>query len=211
MRPVVIVFAKAPVAGRVKTRLIPRLGAEGAAALHDAFVRDLIGRLLVKFEVELHTDMETDAWLELAVARRLQVNGDLGVRMLGALREALGEGRPSAMIVGADAPGIPLEFVERLLQGGSDVGLGPAEDGGYWGIAARRVTEQMFRGVEWGTAEAMRQTQAACRAEGLTVELGDVWYDIDDSSGLDRLSSSPEINYLPIITNLLIAISKQHN
>lgn len=211
MRPVVIVFAKAPVAGCVKTRLIPRLGAEGAAALHDAFVRDLIGRLRVKFEVELHTDTETDAWRELGVARRLQVSGDLGARMLAALREALDAGRPSAMIVGADAPGVPLEFVEKLLQGGSDVGLGPAEDGGYWGIAARRVGCGMFRGVEWGSAEAMQQTQTACRAEGLTVELGDVWYDIDDSSGLDRLSSSSELNYLSIIADLLIAISKQHN
>lgn len=203
MGTVVLVFAKVPVPGRVKTRLIPRLGAGGAAALHSAFVRDLVGRLLDRFEVELHTDMETDAWSGLDVARRLQVSGDLGVRMLAALGGALAGGRRSALIVGADAPGVPLEFVNKLLHGCADVGLGPAEDGGYWAIAARRVEDGMFRGVEWGTAEALRQTELACRGTGLTLERGECWYDIDDATGLDRLLGCAELEQLPATREVL--------
>ncbi|MBI5281281.1 MAG: TIGR04282 family arsenosugar biosynthesis glycosyltransferase [Candidatus Solibacter usitatus] len=187
MRPVVIVFAKAPIAGRVKTRLIPRLGAKGAAELHRAFVREMLARLRGDFDVELHTDEETDAWGEFPVPRRLQAAGDLGQRMHAALEAALEEGRPAAMIVGSDAPTLPRAHVEELLESGADVALGPAEDGGYWGIAARRVAADMFAGVAWSAADTLVRTEAGCARAGLTVRHGRTWYDVDDRASLDRL------------------------
>ncbi|MBI5086835.1 MAG: glycosyltransferase [Acidobacteria bacterium] len=187
MRPVVIVFAKAPVAGRVKTRLIPRLGAKGAAELHRAFVCEMLARLHGDFDLELHTDVQTDAWREFPVPRRVQAPGDLGAKMHAALLSALEEGRPVAMVVGADAPTLPLRHVEELLEGGADVALGPAEDGGYWGIAARRVAADMFVGVPWSAADTMLRTEESCRRAGLSVRRGGTWFDVDDAASLDRL------------------------
>ena len=196
MRPVVILFAKAPAPGRVKTRLHGRYLPEQAAALHDAFVRDLLASLArsrAAWDVELHTDIPTDAWSELGVPRRLQVAGDLGCRMLHALETSLGEGRPRAMILGADIPALPPGRIERLLAAPSDVALGPTADGGYYAIACRRTQAGMFDGVAWSTDGALAQTVAACERCGLSVELGEPWFDVDHPADVERLARLSDI------------------
>jgi uncharacterized protein len=184
---VVIVFAKAPRAGSVKTRLIPALGQKGAADLYERLVRHLLKRLAPRFELELHTDIPTDAWSDVPVTRELQVEGDLGMRMEHALRGALEEGRPRASIVGGDAPTVPLEYVEALLRSPAEISLGPAEDGGYWGVSAGKVAEGMFAGVDWSTPRAFEQTVQACRRSGLSVEVGPRWRDVDTAEDLEWL------------------------
>jgi uncharacterized protein len=184
--PVVIVFAKAPRAGSVKTRLIGVLGAEGAAALHEEFVREMLGRLAGRFEVELHTDVATGAWPEFEGTRTLQAEGDLGARMYEALRLGLGAGRPRVCLVGGDAPTLPPEYVQGLLEAETDVALGPARDGGYWGISARRIAPEMFAGVEWSTPRALRQTAEACLRADLTVGFGREWFDVDTPEDLRK-------------------------
>lgn len=183
------VFAKAPVAGRVKTRLCPPLSHGQAARLHWAFTADLLDRLvpLSDIDLELATDTTTDAWSEQRVTQRLQAPGDLGTRMLATLEGALSRGYQQAAILGSDAPTLPLAHVRALLASKADVAIGPAEDGGYWGIAARRVALDMFREVRWSAAETMSGTIAACRASGLTVELVDEWFDLDSAESLKRL------------------------
>ena len=195
MRPVIILFAKAPVAGRVKTRLIGPLTPAGAADLHRAFVQDMIERFqrVSGFDLELHTDTPTAEWTVTQAARRLQHEGDLGLKMLEALRIALGEGRPVAAIVGSDAPTLPARYVELLLRSTADVSLGPSEDGGYYAIAARRVHPEMFRNVEWSTGATLAQTAAAVRDCGLSVETGEPWFDIDTAADLERLRGEPDL------------------
>src|ERR1700694_2292168 len=88
MRPAIILFAKAPVAGQVKTRLEAALGAEATVELHNAFVLDMLDKLLTLrgvAGVELHTDIETDAWQRPDGALRTQISGDLGSQMLFTL------------------------------------------------------------------------------------------------------------------------------
>ena len=183
MQPVIAVFAKAPRPGFVKTRL--GLAADVAARLHEAFVRDAIERArAVSERVELHTDVETEAWRDIGVPRRLQAAGNLGARMLAAL---------PGLILGSDAPTLPASHLAALIATPGDVVLGPAEDGGYWAILARRTDERMFDGVEWSTARAREQTMAACRACGLTVSLGSVWYDVDEPADLRKLAARPEL------------------
>lgn len=183
-----IVFAKAPVAGRVKTRLVPPLTAAQAARLHEAFVGDLLERLAgCDGDVVLSTDIPTDAWGEFAVARKLQSEGDLGVRMYESLQDALADGYRQAVILGADAPALPRAHLDALLALDADVALGAAEDGGYWGIAARRVHPAMFSGVRWSGAAALADTEAALRACGLTAARGPVWFDVDTAADLQRL------------------------
>jgi glycosyltransferase A (GT-A) superfamily protein (DUF2064 family) len=131
--------------------------------------------------VELHTDAATTAWPDFAGARRVQVQGDLGARMLAALSQGL-----PAMIAGSDAPGIPDAHLAALLGSPADVALGPTEDGGFYAIAARRTHADMFRDVEWSSGSELRQTIRACERCGLTVEIGPRWFDIDTPEDLER-------------------------
>ncbi len=182
MQPLIIVFAKAPRPGFVKTRL--GLSPAVAARLHESFVRDALALArTASGRVELHTDVETEAWSDLPVPRRLQVSGDLGVRMLAVL---------PALIIGSDAPSLPPARLAALIATPGDVVLGPAEDGGYWGILARRRDERMFAGVEWSTPRTREQTVAACQACGLRVALGPEWFDVDGPRDLRRLAARPE-------------------
>ena len=192
VRPVIIVFAKAPCAGNVKTRLTPALTPADAARLHTAFVADTLLNLLdfSDADTELHTDIPTAAWSEFKVPRRLQHEGDLGLKMLQALRGALDEGHPQAMILGSDAPDLPASHLTQLLASPADVALGPCHDGGYYAIAARRVHADMFAGVEWSSSHEREQTVAACKAAGLTVECGPFWDDVDTPAQLPRLTGS---------------------
>lgn len=183
------VFAKAPVPGRVKTRLCPPLSHDQAARLHWAFTADLLDRLipLSDIDLELATDTTTDAWSEQRVTQRLQAPGDLGRRMLATLEGALSRGYRQAAILGSDAPTLPLGHVRALLAAEADVAIGPAEDGGYWGIVARRVSPAMFLDVPWSAADTLERTVAACRSCGLSVEFGPRWFDLDSAESLRRL------------------------
>ncbi|MEX2261207.1 MAG: TIGR04282 family arsenosugar biosynthesis glycosyltransferase [Bryobacteraceae bacterium] len=188
-----MLFAKAPHPGRVKTRLCGA-DAEAAADFHVAFVSDMLEMLLGLQEeigIELHTDEPTAAWSGFDVSRALQVEGDLGVRMFAALDRALAAGHPQAAILGSDAPTLPANHVHSLLASPADVALGPSEDGGYYGIACRRVHARMFDRVEWSSPRACEQTAAAARACGLTVALGPEWFDVDEPADLERLRQSP--------------------
>src|SRR5258708_38634129 len=136
-----ILFAKAPVPGRVKTRLAAAIGAGQAAELYRAFVTDMIAKL-TEFrdfaDIELHTDTITDAWSDQGVTRDLQAAGGLELKLLHALAGAIEAGRSQAMILGSDSPTLPRGHIQRLVDSTADVALGPCEDGGYYAIACRR-------------------------------------------------------------------------
>ena len=95
------------------------------------------------------------------------------------------------MILGSDSPTLPREHVQRLLNSTADVALGPCEDGGYYAIACRRLHPEMFAGVEWSTPHVLEQTERAARAAGLSVERGDLWYDVDGPEDLMRVMQEP--------------------
>jgi rSAM/selenodomain-associated transferase 1 len=194
LRNLVILFARAPVAGRVKTRLAAGVGAETAARLHEAFVRDVAARTAARYPIELHVDEITPAWPELDCPRRLQTAGDLGVRMRTALSGALAQGFESVAVVGTDAPDLPAAHLDDLFDGNSDVRLGPAEDGGFWGICCRRIVDTMFNGVPWSSERTLERTQAACRRGGLSVTLAERWADVDEPVDLQRLAASPTLD-----------------
>ena len=196
LRPVIILFAKAPVPGRVKTRLFPRLSPAEAASLHDALVRDTISSfeaLSDCADLELHSDAPVADWGLKGWIMRLQHEGDLGLKMLQALSGALARGHERAMIAGSDAPTLPVAHLRALLACDTDVALGPAEDGGYYAIACRRAHPEMFRDVAWASAGTLDQTVAACRRFGLSVGIGPRWWDVDTPHDLERLAQSPDL------------------
>ncbi|MBI2687814.1 MAG: TIGR04282 family arsenosugar biosynthesis glycosyltransferase [Acidobacteria bacterium] len=192
MLPAIAVFAKAPLPGRVKTRLAAAVGETEAARLYEQMVSTLLQRLTAAAgalgcDIALHTDISTDAWSAFPVSRAVQCEGDLGARMWRALSRGLEEGRPRMMIVGGDVPTVPVSFLQLILNAEEDVVLGPSEDGGYYAISCRRVHAEMFTGVDWSTARACRQTEEACRRAGLSVARGPMWFDIDEASDLARI------------------------
>jgi len=187
-----VVFARAPVAGAVKTRLAVRLGEEGAARWHAAMTRAAVRTALAARcgRVELHATRRHASFRTLAVPVRLQRGRDLGERMARALRGALRR-HARAIVIGADCPALApadLRRAAQLLRGGCDVVLAPAEDGGYALIGARRLRRALFERIEWGGPHVLAQTRAALRATGLRWrELRTLW-DVDRPADLARVN-----------------------
>lgn len=181
MRARVIVFAREPRAGRVKTRLIPLLGEQGAARLHARLVARALGTARAAGIGEV----------EMIWASR-QRGADLGERMHHALARALRRA-PRAILIGADCPVLrarDLRRAARWLAGGADAVFAPAEDGGYALIALRRVSPRLFEGVAWGGAQVMAQTRERLAALGWRWrELPEVW-DVDRPQDYRRLQGA---------------------
>ncbi len=190
---VVIVFARAPVAGRVKTRLAERLGVDGAARLHERLTRHAvsIARAARCGRVEAHATRRHAFFRTLKTEVRLQRGVDLGERMHRALRDALRRER-YAILMGTDCPVLKprdLRRVVRWLQGGTHVVLAPAEDGGYTLIAARRISARVFANVDWGKPEVMRETLHNIAQAGLRARLLPTVWDVDRPQDLERLKA----------------------
>jgi rSAM/selenodomain-associated transferase 1 len=174
----VLVFAREARPGRVKTRLIPLLGAQGAARLHARLVRRA---LAIARDARLG---EVTLW-----STRRQRGADLGARMRHAFERSLRRA-PRVIVMGADAPALRpahLRRAARWLAGGADAVLAPTEDGGYALIALRRVSPHLFEGVEWGGDRVMAQTRSRLVALGWHWrELPEVW-DVDRPEDVARL------------------------
>lgn len=189
----IALFAKAPMPGKVKTRLVPALTPEQAAEFHAACVADTWEQLLdAPAEPFLFCHRAWEPYRELAGSNgfRLQNSGDLGERMRGCFERLCSEGFDRVLIVGADSPALPKgRFAEllALVQKENDAVLGPAEDGGYYAIGCRRPSPAMFAGVEWSTGRTFEQTRQALRAAGYRVHSGPGWWDVDTPADLERL------------------------
>jgi len=192
---VVIVFARAPLPGRAKTRLVPKLGAWGAARLQARLTERAVQTAIAARcgPVELHgTPRAAHPFFRrlqgrYGIARRGQSGGDLGERMHHALRGALRRHR-YALLIGVDAPALRATDVRRalrLLRSGRDVVIAPAEDGGYALIACRRAPRPVFERIDWGGNKVYAQTVQ--RLERLRWRaLRTVW-DVDRPEDVERL------------------------
>ena len=192
---VAIVFARAPVAGRVKTRLAPRLGAAGAARLHMQLVENTVrtARAARCGPVELHVTAPHLLFRSLGVEVKRQRGRDLGERMHHALRNALRR-CPVAILIGTDAPAITpgdIHSAVRKLKGGADIVLAPAEDGGYALIGARRISPRIFTNVDWGSADVLARTLRNAKEAQMHYRLLRTVWDVDRPEDLARLRSIP--------------------
>jgi len=186
--PLIIIFAKAPQPGHVKTRL--GLQPAAAASLHTEFVRltlKTVCELRDEAEVQLSLDLPCTAWEEFPVARTIQHEGDLGVRVYAALKDGLAAGHPKAMILGSDSPTLPADHIGLLLRCDADVTLGPTVDGGYYGIACRKIMPMMFDEVRWSTGDALRDTIKSIERCGISYAIGPEWFDVDRPEDLGRI------------------------
>jgi len=191
----ILVFARAPVPGRAKTRLIPVLGARGAAELHRRLVQRTVTTAvrsrLAPVELWCAPDCSHPALVEMAalgVALHPQTGADLGERMQNALDSALARA-DRAVLVGSDCPAMTGGYLAQALAALArhDAVIGPAEDGGYV-LAGTRIRRMVLgRGVAWGTPRVLEQTRSLFRAQGVDwCELPRLW-DVDREGDLERL------------------------
>ena len=197
----ILIFAKAPQPGRAKTRLIPVLGAQGAADLHARMLEDTVSRFtaskLAPVELWCTPDPADKPFPELAVryglALHRQLGRDLGERMQGAAADALGRGSP-VVLVGTDCPALTIAYLEQALGQlkSKDAVLGPAEDGGYVLLGIKRADKVLFRGVPWGSGRVAGTTRVRMAELGWAwAELPVLW-DLDRPEDLTRLAKSTE-------------------
>jgi uncharacterized protein len=195
----VLVFAKAPTPGYAKTRLIPVLGAEGAAALHARLIKHTLNKVCqAGFRaVHLYGTPADDDFLRHCAARYgadlvPQSEGDLGARMCAALTHTLAAST-SAILIGTDCPALTTDDLRRALcalERGNDAVFAPAEDGGYALVALRRCDPRLFDGISWGTPVVMEETRERLRALAWTWEELDLLWDVDTPSDYERLLAS---------------------
>lgn len=195
----VAVFAKAPVAGEVKTRLAPLLGSEGAAQLHARLVmRALATAVEARVgDVELWcAPDERDPFFARCAERfgvRLcrQEGGDLGERMGFAFRRSLASGRP-LLAIGSDCPALTTRVL-RAAAGAlatHDAVVAPAEDGGYVLVGLARGVRGIFDGIAWGTATVMDETRRRLDSAGARWKLMPTLWDVDRPEDYVRLQGA---------------------
>ena len=192
-----LIFAKAPVPGRVKTRLAGQLGSRGAAALYKKLLRRTlsIARAARLCSVELWCAPDGRHGFFIACRReygvrlRRQCGGDLGRRMNQALNRTLAAHR-FAVLIGGDCVSLgaaELRAALTRLATGRDAVLGPARDGGYLLVGLRQPRPALFRGIAWGTPAVLAATRRRLRRSGADwAELSPGW-DVDTSADLRRL------------------------
>jgi len=185
----IILFAKAPVPGQVKTRLCPPLTPDEAASLHGSMVMDAVERTrpLRGFDIFLACtpSMDHPFFQTLAARHRLQlieqVGEDLGQRMVHALTTILNYGYKYAVLVGTDIPNLSAHTYKQakdMLQS-KDVVFGPTKDGGYYLVGMRTPNPELFANIDWSTNHVLTQSQAQAEKLGLAVSLLEPEYDID--------------------------------
>jgi rSAM/selenodomain-associated transferase 1 len=195
-RRVVIVFARLPQLGKVKTRLAAALGDSAALAIYRELLDDTLKRVdaCPGIERRLCVTGDDPGGLAEALATlrgyRLmrQGDGDLGARMAQALREALDDGA-RALLLGCDCPGIDAGVLDEAFDAldAHDMVFVPTEDGGYAMVGARIDHPGAFAGIDWGTAGVMSQTRARlCEHAIRWRELATLW-DVDEPQDWARL------------------------
>lgn len=189
MRPArIVIFAKEPVPGRVKTRLIPALGAHGAAKLaSDMLARTVEEAVAARVgEPELCGDPDPVGWYQgPPIHRTSQGDGDLGQRLARAVRRILGEGE-NPILIGADCPDLDRHRLKSAAEAlaAHDTVIHPALDGGYVLLGLRRFDRSLFHGIAWSTAAVGGETMERIRLLGWSLDVRETLGDVDEPGDL---------------------------
>jgi uncharacterized protein len=193
----ILLFAKSPVKGRVKTRLAAELGEEFAVALYKCFVEDVLGLVKdvgVSLRLLFHPpDAKSDFrdWLGEREFFRPQAGDDIGERMKNAFENAFTEGFSKVVAIGSDLPDLPDDFLRRAFAQleSSDAVLGPSSDGGYYliGFSRESFLPETFENIAWSRDGVFEQTLCVLKRHGRTTSLLPVWHDVDTAADLKAL------------------------
>lgn len=174
-----IIFARYPEPGKVKTRLMPAVGAEGAARIYREMAEYTLAQARAAAQMKgvalqlWLTGGHRDAlkpWLGQDISYHPQPEGELGDRLTFAFQSAFEAGYHAAIAIGTDCPSLDSYFLLQAFEAldNHDLVLGPATDGGYYLIGLQRPMPELFQGIAWSTANVLRQTEAIADGLGLT-------------------------------------------
>lgn len=195
MNDVLLIFAKMPQPGEVKTRLTPTLTPEEAARLYDAFLHDALNQ---------YNQLPADVRLYLAPPRpaegldgipdrvsiHTQQGEGLGPRMRRAFEEARSDGYDRAVLIGTDHPTLPTSFVQRAfmeLGKGGGISIGPTSDGGFYLLGMSGAYPQLFTGMTYSHEDVFRETLDRAGDTAADVTVLPRWYDVDTPEALEQL------------------------
>lgn len=195
MDAALVVFAKVPRPGEVKTRLTPVLTPTEAAQLYDAFLRDaleLYADLAVEVHLYLAPPLPNDPLTALpdSVSLFEQKGEGLGARMKRAFRDTLDRGYDRASLVGTDHPTLPLSFIRQsfaALDTPRSVCIGPSDDGGFYLLGMNGFYPQLFDGMNYSHDAVFTNTLARVGTTDARLTVLPRWYDVDTPAALERM------------------------
>jgi len=228
-----VIFAKAPIPGQVKTRLCPPLTPDEAATLHGSFVLDILERTktaVAKFKLPFDRYLacapsSTLVFFKIMEERQAvklidQEGEDLGARMSRAFEAMFARGYRRVILVGTDVPSLPLDRYQRAatLLEQHDIVLGPAMDGGYYLIGLTKPAPALFHEVPWSTDQVLALTKEKADTSGLSTALLPEWRDVDtiddlraliEASALDAKRPKSEQQFSSRTTGALQLLAKR--
>lgn len=203
MKRAIVIMAKVPLPGAVKTRLEPFLSPESCAALAAAFLVDTAEKsrrvcedVIIAFspssEKSTLSKIVGDGFKSFA-----QTGNDLGERIVSSFENAFASGADSVVMIGTDSPTFPADYIEQafeFLELETDVVLGKTTDGGFYLIGLRKAVPAIFTDVRWSSRNAFDDVYR--NASDLELHLREVpsWYDVDEPRDLEKLIAETDHN-----------------
>lgn len=203
-RNALIIMAKAPQLGNVKTRLDADIGKKNALGIYKNFLKDLSKRILpnkncVKYvfftpshRVNL---LEPFFSVENGFILKPQCEGNLGDKLADSFKRLFNDGFSNIVVIGTDSPDIPIESIDRAFsylvdnKNSKNAVIGPTEDGGYYLLGLNSREDGVFKDITWSSDLVFSETVKNFKKHSFSYEILPKWYDIDDKNGLKRLIS----------------------
>lgn len=186
-----ILFARDPILGKVKTRLSPFLEEDVILKLYTCFLQDSLDNIGKVENVDLFVGVAPSnesgfftGTLGSDIRLFVQEGENLGAKMRRAIQDRFAEGYERVVIIGSDSPSLPASYLYRALGSDKDMVLGPSTDGGYYLIGMREKVVEVFKDVTWGTETVLQETCERLVQKGASLELLPVWYDVDTPEDL---------------------------
>ena len=193
-----IIFAKSPIPGKVKTRLTPCITPTEAAELYKAFIIDIIGnthKLKCERVTIAYTPSNEEATFHSICGQSVdylpQKGHDLGERMKNAFKHSFDKGSKRTVIIGTDSPTLPSSYIQKAFDALKEVSvtIGPTLDGGYYLIGLSEQNDAIFDGIDWSTSKVLGQTLTRIQVVNKQLYVLPPWYDVDTPDNLEFLRS----------------------
>ncbi|MFC1807964.1 TIGR04282 family arsenosugar biosynthesis glycosyltransferase [Candidatus Omnitrophota bacterium] len=195
-KDILIIFAKYPAPGKVKTRLAKEIGKEKAALLYASFVKSIVERTRSRYYKQViffspsNRKKEFKDWLGRDIEFTAQKGSDLGARMADAFKISFSKNAEKVIIIGTDSPHIDNKRIEqafKMLRKHEAV-IGPSQDGGYYLLGLSRFTPKVFGGISWSTDKVFDQSVNILENERISYSILPAGFDIDVAGDLDNIN-----------------------